>query len=274
LGTNMKSLLFATILLAAPALADDRVRDVQAELKSQGFFFGNVDGKEGPETTAAIRRYQIRNGLKVTGSLDNGTLAALGIGVNPADKPADPAKEAAKPVPLTPVKPKPSEQENPPVPGETKPAAPRARDLLREDEGESRPVRPPMVPDDPNIVTPPRSLPPPVADDWTTFYHGTPYATAPREIQQGVLRKAQEQMARRRLYRGVPDGFPGPATNEAIFLYQEQERLPRTGRLDLKTLAELNLLPGRSPEAPPLKPFYNPNRRRDLSVDQRGLYRY
>jgi peptidoglycan hydrolase-like protein with peptidoglycan-binding domain len=112
-----------------------------------------------------------------------------------------------------------------------------------------------------------------VADDWTTFYHGTPYATAPREVQIDVLRKAQEQLARRRLYRGVADGLTGPSTNEAIFLYQEQRRLPRTGRLDLKTLAELDLLPGRGPEAPPLKPFYNPNRRRDLSVDQRGLIR-
>lgn len=267
----MKSLLFATILLAATALADDRVRDVQAELKSQGFFFGNVDGKEGPETTAAIRRYQIRNGLKVTGGLDHETLGALGIGVNPAEKPAEPAK----PVPMAPpVKPKTAEQENPPPVAETKPTAPRRKDLLREEEEEpSRPVRPTVVPDDPNIVTPPRSLPPPVSDDWTTFYHGTPYATAPREIQRDVLRKAQEQMARRRMYRGVPDGFPGPATNEAIFLYQEQERLPRTGRLDLKTLVKLDLLPGRSPDAPPLKPFYNPNRRRDLSVDQRGLIR-
>ena len=44
-------------------------------------------------------------------------------------------------------------------------------------------------------------------------------------------------------------------------------------RMDLATLSDLSLLPGRSPEAPPLKPFYNPNRRRDPSVDLNGIIR-
>lgn len=279
----MKRLLFATALLAISAFADDRVRDVQAELKTQGFYYGAVDGKSGGETSAAIRRFQIRNGLKVTGDLSDETLAALGIGgaapANPAGKPAVEKEEPKAPAPARPGS---SPQLNPPPPGATKPAPPKGRDILRDNEprtGESpeseppRPVRPPLEPADPSRIPPPRALPPPVTDDWSTFYHGTPYATAPREVQMSVLRKAQEQLTRRRLYRAVPDGYPGPATSEALFLYQEQRRIARTGRLDLPTLAALELLPGRGPDAPPLKPFYNPNRRRDTSVERPGFIR-
>jgi len=272
----MKYLLFASALLVATALADDRLRDVQAELKNQGFFYGAVDGKSGPETGAAIRRYQIRNGLQVTGALNDETLAALGMG--PAN-PAPPADSG------TPSKKKPTDQLNPPAPGETRPAppmeaspgTPRGKDLLRENpsgdpEESYRPVKPRVLPDDPNIITPPRALPSPTVDDWSTFFHGTPYANAPREVQMEILHKAQEALAARRLFRGQPDNQPSTATSEALFLYQEQRRLTRTGRLDLATLSDLNLLPGRGAEAPPLKPFYNPNRRRDPSVDLRGNY--
>jgi peptidoglycan hydrolase-like protein with peptidoglycan-binding domain len=276
----MKRFFIAAALLIVTAVADDRVRDVQVELKNQGFFYGNIDGKEGPETGAAIRRFQIRNGLQVTGTLSDETLAALGIGIPPA-KPGDPAppKEPGKESPA-PAKKSPSDQLNPPVPGETKPAPPRNKDLLRErppgeDPDEtSQPRRPRVLSDDdPAVVTRPRSLPPATQDEWTTFYHGTPYATAPREVQINVLRRAQNQLARRNLFDAIPDGLPGSSTSDALVLYQEQRRLPRTGRLDLRTLADLNLLPGRGPDSPPLKPFYNPNRQRDPSVDQRGIIR-
>ena len=57
--------------------ADDLTRAVQQRLKDQGFYYGEVDGQGGDETSAAIRRYQIRHGLKVTGQLNDETLHAL-----------------------------------------------------------------------------------------------------------------------------------------------------------------------------------------------------
>ena len=45
----------------------------------------------------------------------------------------------------------------------------------------------------------------------------------------------------------VIDGLPGPATEEALLSYQRSLRLPLTGRLDLETLSNLRLLPGRPP---------------------------
>ena len=65
----------------------------------------------------------------------------------------------------------------------------------------------------------------------------------------------------------------GPSTSEAIFLFQAEAELHRTGRLDLDTLAEMDLLP-RAPQGNPLlKPFRNPNRHRDPSVDTDSLLR-
>jgi peptidoglycan hydrolase-like protein with peptidoglycan-binding domain len=57
-------------LWAASAVrADPTTQSVQQALKDQGFYYGNVTGERNAETTAAIRRYQIRNGLHVTGDI-------------------------------------------------------------------------------------------------------------------------------------------------------------------------------------------------------------
>ncbi len=98
------------------------------------------------------------------------------------------------------------------------------------------------------------------------MFRDTPYAAAPRDVQMSVIRRAQAIMASRRFYRGPIDGVAGPATSEAIFLFQDDADLRRTGRLDLDTLDEMNLLPQAPRANPLLKPFYNPNRRRDSSV--------
>jgi peptidoglycan hydrolase-like protein with peptidoglycan-binding domain len=269
----MKAALLLSLLLGASALAAD-VRDVQAELKNQGFYFGEVDGNDGPETTAAIRRFQIRNGLEVSGKLTDETLSALGMA------PAATAKTTPKPAtPATP--PAATNQVNPPAVGSAPPAmsAPTARprqDLLREADEEAvggLRNRGPGYPDDPAVVPAPRSIPNPVdTEDYATFFHGTPYANAPLEVQFEVVRRAQQALARMGFYQGSLNGLPATLTSDALFQYQYQRRLNRTGRLDLQTLAELELLPGRG-ENPGVRPFTNPNRRRDPSVDYRGMIR-
>jgi peptidoglycan hydrolase-like protein with peptidoglycan-binding domain len=55
------------------------VRDAQQALNSQGFDAGAVDGKMGPHTQAALRKFQNAKGLQATGQLDSQTMAALGI---------------------------------------------------------------------------------------------------------------------------------------------------------------------------------------------------
>src|SRR5881275_3334121 len=60
-----------------PLWADQAIQNVQQALKDQGFYYGEITGAKDADTTAAIRRYQIRNGLQVTGELNDETNTAL-----------------------------------------------------------------------------------------------------------------------------------------------------------------------------------------------------
>jgi len=71
--------------------ADENVSAVQKKLRDGGFYSGDMDGAYSPELAAALTRYQIRNGLPVTGQLDVETSKALGA--KPAVGPSTPAAE-------------------------------------------------------------------------------------------------------------------------------------------------------------------------------------
>jgi peptidoglycan hydrolase-like protein with peptidoglycan-binding domain len=58
--------------------AGDNVREVQEKLREGGFYSGEIDGAYNTELAAAIVRYQMRNGLPITGQLDLETSDALG----------------------------------------------------------------------------------------------------------------------------------------------------------------------------------------------------
>jgi peptidoglycan hydrolase-like protein with peptidoglycan-binding domain len=55
----------------------DLVRDVQRQLKAQGFYPGAVDGNLGSQTATALRAYQRSYRLPETGRLDETTLQSL-----------------------------------------------------------------------------------------------------------------------------------------------------------------------------------------------------
>ncbi|KAF0197747.1 MAG: N-acetylmuramoyl-L-alanine amidase [Bacillota bacterium] len=57
----------------------DDVSEVQRRLSRWGYFNGPVNGVFGPQTLVAIRLFQQRNGLPVTGIVAERTFAALGI---------------------------------------------------------------------------------------------------------------------------------------------------------------------------------------------------
>lgn len=59
--------------------SDTTVRDAQTALNSQGYSAGMVDGRWGPTTQNAVRRFQSDRGLDQSGTLDNATLDALGV---------------------------------------------------------------------------------------------------------------------------------------------------------------------------------------------------
>jgi peptidoglycan hydrolase-like protein with peptidoglycan-binding domain len=75
----MNRLLCLVVTLCAVNLvhADQTIRSLQQILKDQGFYYGAVTGEKNAETTAAIRRYQIRNGLRVSGEFNDETSRSL-----------------------------------------------------------------------------------------------------------------------------------------------------------------------------------------------------
>jgi len=207
------------------------VERVQQALKDQGFYYGEVTGEMNANVTAAIRRYQIRNGLQVSGELNSETLQSLGIdssgSARPATKPASPSPAA----PLKPDEQSPSESTN------VTPAPP------------TQPFG--GAPEDQQIY-PSNPVPPGTSSGGVLA--GTPFEAAPPVVQRNVVLSAQIVLARRGLYHEEVNGLYGSAMEFSLRAYQARSRLPVTGRLDLQTLAALQLLRG------PM--FYPPRRGR------------
>jgi len=63
----------------------DTIMQAQEALLAAGYHFGEPDGKSGPATTAAVKKFQGDRHLPVTGKLDSITLAALGVGKGRSD---------------------------------------------------------------------------------------------------------------------------------------------------------------------------------------------
>lgn len=60
-------------------LRERRIEKAQQRLKSAGLLHGPVNGKLDAQTTSALRHFQSRQGLPVTGELDELTRRALAI---------------------------------------------------------------------------------------------------------------------------------------------------------------------------------------------------
>jgi peptidoglycan hydrolase-like protein with peptidoglycan-binding domain len=213
------------LVLSQIALADSTIQQVQETLKEQGFYFGQITGEINADTTAAIRRFQIRNGLKVTGELNEETTHALNSNSSAIVQTGTPP---------------PKRQEN------------------SAESGENDDLRGDMPPDQPLPVSPrpvpPRAreiYPPPQGELPGDVFGDTPYATAPPQLQRQILLDVETSLRRRGLYRGPVDGALGPELESALRSYQSRLGLAATGRLDMDTLASLGLLPGqRAPHLP------------------------
>ena len=70
-------------LTYAQPLSQAGVMAVQQRLKQNGAYAGQTDGVWGPDSAAALEQFQRAHGLQVTGQLNQGTVATLGL--NPVD---------------------------------------------------------------------------------------------------------------------------------------------------------------------------------------------
>src|SRR3954469_23795303 len=95
----MKRLFLALVFLglsAAGLHADEKIRAVQQALHDEGFFLGEINGEPGKDFDAAIKRYQLRNGMVGTGQLTDEVIQSLNLGAQP------PAPAEPQPAPATP----------------------------------------------------------------------------------------------------------------------------------------------------------------------------
>jgi len=86
-------LVLAACLFSASAMANENVRAVQTKLKEGGFYFGEVNGEFSSDLSAAVTRFQIRQGLQITGKVDEKTSRALGVKYEVAGPNAAPASD-------------------------------------------------------------------------------------------------------------------------------------------------------------------------------------
>ena len=70
-------------------------QQAQSKLASLGFHPGSADGFLGPRTITAIKEFQTKSGLPVTGGLDSATLAKLDVVAGSPSPPAEAASQAS-----------------------------------------------------------------------------------------------------------------------------------------------------------------------------------
>lgn len=107
----------------------ERVRSLQRRLRQAGADPGPVDGRFGPQTEAAVRRFQGRQGLEVDGLVDEATRTALArraVSAVPERRRASaprPEAPTPRPQPAAQVEQGPTEEPDPPAGAEPRPAA-------------------------------------------------------------------------------------------------------------------------------------------------------
>lgn len=194
--------LIVAVCVAGLVRADQTTQSVQQALKDQGFYYGNVTGDRSAETTAAVRRYQIRNGLQVTGEIDSETLRLLNV--NSSSAPSSPA---------------------PSKPAVTQFSNARPPDNAR--LGQNSPAA--------SLDEPDRLL------ETNPDFPGAYYRSAPRGFSKTAVAEVQRQLMSRGYYRGRIDGRYGTRTALALRAFQSGAGLPPTGQLDMTTLNTLGL---------------------------------
>jgi peptidoglycan hydrolase-like protein with peptidoglycan-binding domain len=197
--------LLVAVCVATVAHADQMIQSVQQALKDQGLYYGNVTGTKSADTTAAIRRYQIRSGLQVTGEINSETLQSLNlngkssISAQPSSKPPVTQSNTARPDQSAPVEQNRSQQQQQPV-------------------------------------TPDRQL------QMNPSMPGFGYPSAPVRINKRMaVAEVQRQLITRGYYWGRVDGRYGRQTAFALREFQFASGLPPAGHIDMSTVEALGL---------------------------------
>lgn len=214
-----RTVLHLVIFLALSTLvrADSTIQSVQQALKNQKVYYGKITGEKNAETIAAIRRYQIRSGLQVTGEVNSDTLRSLNINPNSAGS-TQPSKIAA-------AQSNSVHTDGPSKPGQNSSSELSGEALKSNQNSFSRS----LIEPDYQLETNP---------DYAAVY----YRPARTLMNKRLLAtEVQRQLVARGYYRGSVDGRYGRQTALALRAFQFNSGLPPTGRLATTTLNALGV---------------------------------
>lgn len=208
--------LTIALCVAGVAHADQTIHSVQQALKEKGFYYGNVTGDKSAETTAAIRRYQIRSGLQVTGEINPETLQSLNLKGNATSVASSQAvsKPAVAQSNNVPSNNNSKGEQNSPQPSSTQ---------LNHQQPAANPA-------------------------YSSAYYQLPPS---RRSQRTAVAELQRQLTARGYYQGHADGNYGRRTALALRAFQTDSGLPPTGQLDTTTLQTLGLSNSNLAYSPP-----------------------
>jgi peptidoglycan hydrolase-like protein with peptidoglycan-binding domain len=208
----MKPLLCLVAMLCTAGFvqADQTIRSLQQTLKDKGLYYGSVTGEKSAETAAAIRRYQIRNGLKVIGEINDETLRSLG-----SSSTASGCQSSAKP------------------------AASQHASIRPDASSRVTQNSPPPLSEQPGVAA--TSSDQPDVPATNPLSAASFYQSAPVRVNHRMIAEAQYQLMSRGYYRGRIDGSYGRQTAFGLRAFQSSAGLVPTGRVDMQTLNALGL---------------------------------
>jgi peptidoglycan hydrolase-like protein with peptidoglycan-binding domain len=226
-----------TSALQAAPQPSAAVRDTQQRLSALGFYNGAVDGVSGPDTRAAVERFQRSRGLAVTGDLNAVTASALRNAPVPA-----PAASRAPSAPATVQATDPTSVRTvqnrlrqlgffaDPADGVWGPGTQVALENFQRAQrldvsGQLTPSTLAAMGFEPGSF-PPRST-----------------ASATEPLDPAVVRSIQRELRRLGFYRGTADGVWGSRSQEALARFQESRGLQASGEFNPATLSALGLDP-------------------------------
>ena len=191
----------------------ERVKALQRQLSWLGLEPGPVDGRYGPVTSEAVRRFQEVRDLPASGVADPMTLRALRAGTpeRPFSGRVQRVKELQRQLTLLGFDPGPVDGRYGLVTTEAVKRFQEANDLPADG------------------VADPQTL--------SALRKSTPQRAPGRRVER--VKELQRQLASLGLSPGPVDGRYGPATTEAVKRFQQQHRLPMDGIADSHTLNAL-----------------------------------
>ncbi len=253
------------LLLAATRVSagDDRLRAAQEVLKFQGYYFAEVNGEADDESTQALKRFQIRNLLPVTGELDEATARILDAmaAARPASAPDPAHPERTSPrivgAPKPPLPSGSGSRESGPTPRVPTAALATSSAPTTTVAAGNPPPRPPTnaaletgtAPAGASAVRMMPAASPTGAVGAPVDESPPSPPRAPTSDRASAVSRAKEILRQEGFYRGAINGQRDSALYSALRQFQRSRNLNPTGQLDQPTLDALGM--DRSVFAPP-----------------------